>query len=248
MLEISGATDRGLCREVNEDRFAGEVFRDNLGYAVVCDGMGGVTGGGLASGVASEEVRRLVESSLRPRMDERARQLLLDSAVQNANYMVLEKAKQAGPEYQGMGTTLCLALFHEEGVTVANVGDSRCYLLREDELYRLTSDHTVVQRMVEAGELSEEAAASHPKRHLITKAVGVEPELLADYSACTLHAGDILLLCTDGLYNMIPEKELPELIRKAALESDVSCLIEAANAAGGEDNITAVVVHNRWEE
>lgn len=245
MLEISGATDRGLMREVNEDRFAGEVFDERLGYAVVCDGMGGAAGGGLASGIASEEVRRMVESSLRPNMDERSRQLLMDSAVQNANYMVLEKARQAGPEYEGMGTTLCLALFHEEGVTVANIGDSRCYLLREGTLYRLTSDHTMVQKLVEAGELSEEDAARHPQRHLITKAIGVEPEVLPDYSAFTLHPGDTLLLCTDGLYNMLSEEQLKELLPKAAEAESVEGLIEAANAAGGQDNITAVVVHNR---
>lgn len=244
MLRINGATDRGLAREVNEDRFAGEVFGKGMGYAVVCDGMGGVNGGSLASGVACEEIRRMVESSLRPQMEQRSVDLLLSSAIENANWMVCEKARQAGPEFTGMGTTLCMALIHGEAVTIANVGDSRCYLLRGDELRPLTTDHTVVQAMVEEGTLTPEQAARHPDRHLITRAVGAEPTVNPDYSTLTLLRGDTLLLCTDGLYNMLPPEKLRSALLRSIESDDLSEMIEEANAGGGFDNITAVVIHN----
>lgn len=245
MLQINGATDRGLVREANEDRFAGEVFDQEIGYAVVCDGMGGVEGGSLAAGIACEEIRRMLESSLRPRMEERSISLLLNSAISNANEMVYEKARQSGNEYRGMGTTLCLALFHSGTATIANVGDSRCYLLREGELRQLTTDHTVVQAMVESGALTEEEAADHPERHLITRAVGVEKTVTPDYLNLPMQEGDTLLLCTDGLYNMLSPEELRQALLRCVENDDPAAMIEQANAAGGLDNITAMVIHNR---
>lgn len=244
MLRINGATDRGLAREVNEDRFAGEVFDKDMGYAVVCDGMGGVNGGSIASGVACEEIRRMVESSLRPQMEQRSIDLLLASAIENANWMVCEKAQQSGEEYEGMGTTLCMALFHGGMVNIANVGDSRCYLLRSGKLTRLTTDHTVVQAMVTEGTLSEEEAAHHPERHLITRAVGVEKTVTPDYFSLTLQPEDTLLLCTDGLYNMLTPAELSAALERCVEGDDLSEMIDRANSAGGLDNITAVVIHN----
>lgn len=244
MLHINGITDRGLLREANEDRFAGEVFAKDMGYAVICDGMGGMNGGSLASSIACEEIRRMVESSLRPQMEQRSVDLLIDSAIENANWMVLEKARQAGPEYLGMGTTLCMALFHGTEVTIANIGDSRCYLLREGELRQLTTDHTVVQQMVQEGSLTPAEAAVHPERHLITRAVGVEENVTPDYISLLLAPGDTLLLCTDGLYNMLPPEELQAALARSVENDDLGELIDEANAAGGLDNITAVVIHN----
>lgn len=174
MLRINGATDRGLAREVNEDRFAGEVFDRRLGYAVVCDGMGGEAGGGIASGIACEEVRRMVESSLRPRMEAHSLQLLLEGAIANANLAIYDRATRAGEDYRGMGTTLCLALVSGEEAVIANVGDSRCYLLRGDDLTQLTRDHTLAQQLVDRGAISPEEALQSPDRHKLIRAVGVD--------------------------------------------------------------------------
>ena len=142
MLHMYGVTDRGMVREANEDRFAGEVFDRGSGYAVVCDGMGGEVGGGIAAGIAAEEVRRMIESSLRPHMEERSLHLLLQTAIDGANRAVFTRSRQSGGALDGMGSTLCAAVVSDGTALVANVGDSRCYLLREGELSRVTEDHT----------------------------------------------------------------------------------------------------------
>lgn len=178
-------------------------------------------------------------------MDERSINLLLDSAIANANEMVYEKSCQSGTEYRGMGTTLCMVLLHGEDATIANIGDSRCYLLREGELRQLTTDHTVVQTMIDDGRLTPEEAAAHPDRHLITRAVGVERTVTPDYSSLTLQKDDALLLCSDGLYNMLSPDELKTALLQSVENDDISQMIDAANAAGGLDNITALVIHNR---
>lgn len=245
MLRINGATDRGLAREVNEDRFAGEVFDRRLGYAVICDGMGGAAGGSIASGIACEEVRRMAESALHPRMEERSIQLLLEGAIANANWAVYDRATRAGSDYRGMGTTLCLALVSGETAVVANVGDSRCYLLREGVLQQVTRDNTVVQQLVQQGAITPEEALVSPDRHKLTRAVGVSREVLPDWYYLTLQRGDALLLCSDGLYNMLPLPELTEGLQACLAADDPHILIDLANAAGGADNITAVVIHNR---
>lgn len=245
MLRINGATDRGMLREANEDRFAGEVFDRTTGYAVVCDGMGGMAGGSMASGLACEEVRRMVESSLRPNMDERSASLLLQSAVANANWAVYDRAMQAGPEYRGMGTTLCAVLLCGDTATIVNVGDSRCYLLRAGELTCQTRDHTMVTALLERGEITPEEAAHHPDRHLITRAIGVEAEVDPDYYILDLQKGDSLLLCTDGLYNMLTPQQLLAALQQSIHTDNAHYLIDQANAAGGHDNITAVIIHIR---
>lgn len=245
MLQIYGATDRGMVREANEDRFAGEVFDRWCGYAVVCDGMGGEIGGGIAAGIAAEEVRRMVESSLRPHMEERSLRLLLETAVAGANRAVYTRSEQNGGALRGMGSTLCAVLISDGTALIANVGDSRCYLLRNGMLTPMTEDHTIVAKMMRQGLLRPEEAASHPDRHAITRAIGVEPEVLPDYTVVQLAWGDALLLCSDGLYNALPPDELSPLLADILNGGDIHTLIDRANAAGGPDNITAVLIHNR---
>ncbi len=151
MLRIIGATDKGLVRYVNEDRFAGEVFSPDLAYGVVCDGMGGENAGAVASAIACEEIRRMLESSCRPGMDQRSAYMVLESAVATANAVVYDKAEQDPEVMRGMGTTVCLALVAGEKVYLANVGDSRGYLLRAGELHRLTTDHTLARMLLDPG-------------------------------------------------------------------------------------------------
>ena len=242
MLRIIGATDKGLVREVNEDRFAGEVFSPDLAYGVVCDGMGGENAGSVASAIACEEIRRLLESSCRRGMDEKSVYHLLEIAVATANAMVYDKAQQNPENMGGMGTTVCLAVVSGNTAYVTNVGDSRVYLLRGEELTPLTVDHTVTQMLLDQGEITREEARGHEGRHYLTKAVGIGRTVDPAYGRAALQDGDLLLLCSDGLYNMVPAPEICRLARKAAAEDDGSLLIEEANRRGGRDNITAVMI------
>lgn len=242
MLRIIGATDKGLERHINEDRFAGEVFSPDFAYGVVCDGLGGENAGSVASAVACEEIRRMLENSYRPGLDQRSVYMILESAVTTANAMVYDKAAQDLESMGGMGTTVCLAIVCGGAVYLANVGDSRAYLLRGDELQQLTVDHTQAQMLYQRGEIGLEELEHHPTRNSLTRAVGVAPTVDADYSECRLERGDALLLCSDGLYNMVDPATLRECTRQSLCRDDGKCLIDAANSRGGRDNITAVII------
>ena len=244
-MRIAARTDIGLVRENNQDSYtAGELCAGAV-FAVVCDGMGGEAGGGIAAGIAAEEVRRMMESSLNPHMEQRSLHLLLETAVAGANRAVYTRSLQSGGALDGMGSTLCAAVICGGTALIANVGDSRCYLLRDGVLHRLTKDHTVVAELVRQGRLTPEEAAHHPDRHAITRAIGVEPEVQPDYTVADLVSGDVLLLCSDGLYNALTAEELTALLPEVLQSGDIHTLINRANAAGGPDNITAVLMHNR---
>lgn len=245
MLRIIGATDKGLERYLNEDRFAGEAFAPDFAYGVVCDGMGGENAGSVASAIACEEIRRTLDNSYRPGMDRRSVYMVLESAVATANAMVFDQAAQDPESMGGMGTTVCLAVACGGCFYVAGVGDSRAYLLREGELRQLTVDHTQAQVLYQRGEIRQEEMARHPARNRLTRAVGVAPAVDADYAEGKLEPGDALLLCSDGLYNMVDPTTLRECVRQSVCRGDVKCLIDAANSRGGRDNITAVII---WDE
>ena len=208
MLHIYGATDRGMVRETNEDRFAGEVFDQGSGYAVVCDGMGGEVGGGIAAGIAAEEVRRMIESSLRSHMEERSLRLLLETAIAGANRAVYTRSGQSGGALTGMGSTLCAAVISDGGGAGGQCRRQPLLPAGRGIPIQVTEDHTAVAVLLQQGLLSPEEAAHHPDRHAITRAIGVEPEVQPDYTVIDLLRGDALLLCSDGLYNTLPPGEL----------------------------------------
>lgn len=241
-LQIIGATDRGNVRPINEDRFAGAALAPDFGYGVVCDGLGGENAGDVASTMACDEIRRAVEGAYRPGMEERSVYLLLESAVATANAIVCHRAEENPAELRGMGTTVCLALVFGGNVCIANVGDSRAYLFRQGELRQLTVDHTRAQLLFDRGEITADELLKHPDRNRLTRAVGVERSVEADYFEDRLEAGEALLLCSDGLYNMMDPVTLRECLRQSVAQKDARCLIDAANAMGGRDNITAVII------
>lgn len=245
VLRIIGATDKGLERPLNEDRYAGEVFSPEFAYGVVCDGLGGENAGSVASALASEEIRRMLEGSYRPGLEPRSVWMILESAVTTANAVVFDKAAQDPASMGGMGTTACLAVVSGGTVYLANVGDSRAYLLREGVLTRLTEDHTQAQFLYREGKISREELDQHPTRNRLTRAVGVSRTVTADYTEYELEPGDVLLLCSDGLYGMLDPVTLRECVRQAVSRRDGQCLIDAANSRGGRDNITAVII---WRE
>lgn len=245
VLRIIGATDKGLERHINEDRYAGEVFSRSFAYGLVCDGLGGENAGSVASSLASEEIRRMLENSYRPGLEARSIHMILESAVATANAVVFDKAEQDPESMGGMGTTACLAVVNGDTVYLANVGDSRGYLLRGGELQQLTEDHTQAQLLYRQGEITREELDRHPARNRLTRAVGVSSVVNADHTEVQLEPGDVLLLCSDGLYGMLDPVTLRECLRQAVRQRDCGCLIDAANSRGGRDNITAVII---WYE
>ncbi|MBI3647783.1 MAG: Stp1/IreP family PP2C-type Ser/Thr phosphatase [Actinobacteria bacterium] len=221
------ATDIGKVRDGNEDSFLAE----HPLYAVA-DGMGGHLGGEVASHLALETLERLSEEG---RED-------LSERIRRANDAVFERSVR-DRNVSGMGTTLTAAVVAGDELHLAHVGDSRAYLLRAGDLRRLTEDHTLVARMVKAGEITQGEAEVHPHRNVLTRAVGTEPDVDVDESRVALLDGDRILLCTDGLTGMVPEQQL-----RAILESEpdpqqaAHRLVKAANRAGGVDNTTVVLL------
>lgn len=230
-LRVFAATNKGKVREINEDSCA---FIPPDTY-VVADGMGGCAAGEVASAMLVDVFREIFSDAAHERGEE-----ALLHAVQTANRRILYAAA-ADEARKGMGTTV-VALQHEEDTAYwAHVGDSRLYLLREGALRCLTRDHSFVQDLVERGSITEEDAKNHPKKNLLTRAVGVEENLLVDTGSFVIEAGDVVLLCSDGLTNMVGEAAIRETLQGESADT-AQDLIELALLAGGIDNITAIVV------
>jgi protein phosphatase len=265
-----GLTDPGKVRENNEDQFliavllkALQVERTSLpqrkvqhssdrSYVfVVADGMGGHAGGEQASALAIDSVETFILETFRwfaqcKGQDQDKVLADFQSALGQANARLLAEGIEH-PELHGMGTTLTLAYSLNDVLFVAHVGDSRCYLCRQGLLYRLTRDHTLVEEMVRAGTLAPEEAAQHCWRHVITNTVGGDSaSLQVEVHKLQLEGGDRMLLCSDGLTEMLPDQEISRILQAEA-EPEQACrrLVAGANEAGGKDNITAVVVHFR---
>lgn len=233
-LEVAGATDVGQVRRNNQDAFL-------LGESVfaVADGMGGHLAGEVASATALEPVEEL-DGRVFP--DAAAATEAATEAVLRANAEVSQKAA-GNPEYQGMGTTLTAAVFEGRRLHIAHVGDSRAYLLRDGELSQMTTDHTLVQHLIDEGQITREEAATHPQRSIITRAIGVANDIQVDTLSLDLQAGDVVLLCSDGLSGFITDAAMKHvLLSDRSLDDQVSELVRLANEAGGGDNITAVVL------
>lgn len=238
--ESAAITDRGRLRPQNEDAY---IARPDLGLFVVADGMGGHAAGEVASAMAVETVAR--DLSAPPATAQDAERALVAS-LGAANRAILERAARE-PEKTGMGTTLtALLLLPQTGTSViAHVGDSRAYRLRDGGLEQLTRDHTWVQEQVDAGLLSPAQAHHHPYSSVLTRVIGVYTDVEVDTRRDRARAGDLLLLCSDGLTGMVDDDELRTLLaRDLPLHELAAQLVEAANLRGGLDNITAVLVRS----
>jgi serine/threonine protein phosphatase PrpC len=233
-IVATGLTDVGRVREANEDAyFVGTVV------VAVADGMGGHLAGEVASAMALEPVRALDGTHFDDGAD--AVEALRDAVVR-ANDAVSQKAED-DPAYRGMGTTLTAAIIEGRRVHLAHVGDSRAYLLRGDRFSQLTDDHTLVQHLVDEGQITPEEAATHPQRSIITRAIGVSRDIEVDTVSLELDPGDQLLLCSDGLTGVISDADIAaELSRGDDADAVLARLVEAANRGGGPDNITAVLL------
>jgi protein phosphatase len=236
-LVAAGRTDVGLRRSGNEDAF---VVADELSLYLVADGMGGHIGGQMASGIAAESALQALKSVL-----ERPASLTekLRYGVAEANREIFATA-QAKPELTGMGTTLVALLAGDNRIGLAHVGDSRAYLIRRGRIRQLTDDHSLVAEMVRRREISAVDAREHPHRHVLTRALGVRRSVEADLAELTPEVGDLVVLCSDGLTGHVEDPEIAAVVTKGSDDLEGACqrLIDLANARGGEDNTTVVVV------
>ena len=242
-MRACGKTDVGLRRHENQDTFAVEQGKKLL-IAVVCDGMGGAEGGQIASSVAVETFMKEMHALIRADMTAEQLRELASFCVAKANTAVYQRALQ-DPAYQGMGTTLVSAVAEEKYAIVCNIGDSRAYLIRGGEITRITHDHSVVQTLVENGNITAEEARTHPNRNLITRALGPDENTLCDAFEVSFTKGDKILLCTDGLVVTATDDEICRAVcaGKSAEES-LDDLIALAKAQGAPDNVTAVLIEH----
>lgn len=239
MLSSYAMTDVGRTRLVNQDYVFSclEPVGNLPNLFIVADGMGGHQAGDFASSYSVKKILESISLSLQKNPHK-----IFADAIRYANRELIEKAK-ANPELKGMGTTVVLLTIIGEKAYVANVGDSRLYLM-EDTLTQITVDHSLVQEMIRIGELTKESARLHPDKNIITRAVGAGRDINADYFEFTLTEKSILLMCSDGLSNMVEDEQLAILLKSAKKPEKIGKkLIEAANRNGGKDNIAVIVIN-----
>ena len=237
-MEIWGVTHRGAVRQQNQDSFASQRLEDGRIIALVCDGMGGARAGNVASTMAVDLfMRRFLEQDGESNDQER---MQISAAM--ANQEVFQRAA-TDPDCAGMGTTLVAALAGPGEAVILNEGDSRAYHVNQEGIVLVTRDHSLVEDMVERGELTREQARTHPHKNLITRALGAEPVLLADCFRQSMAPGDYLLLCSDGLSNVVTEQEmLYEVIHGGEAATCCQRLLDIALHRGAPDNVTAVLI------
>ena len=246
MIQVWGMTDVGLCRKENQDAYA---FLEHpvTGHTicVVCDGMGGPAGGKMASRIAVDTFLAELEKVLTKGMTPQQLREASSYAVALANRAVREAAS-TNPECRNMGTTLVAAVSYEGGTVISNVGDSRAYHITEGGIVRVTKDHSLVESMVDRGDITAEEARRHPNRNLITRALGPDISAVCDGYICPMAAGDFLLLCTDGLVDTVTDQEmLFEVIHGSDPDTCLGRLLEISKSRGAADNVTAVLMQKQ---
>ena len=239
-MDFYGKTDIGAVRRENQDFFVNTVLGDNTVLSVVCDGMGGANAGNIASEMAANTVSQYVKSSYNPTMTSNAIEKLLRGAVSTANIEIFDAANK-NTDYRGMGTTIVAALVKNNIAYIVHVGDSRAYLITTDEIKQITKDHSIVQSLLESEEITPEQAKSHPRKNVITRAVGIYDTVEVDFNELDIEKG-ILLMCTDGLSGTLSEKEIKQIALNGELNSVPDILINKAIENKSSDNITVTVI------
>lgn len=243
-LEVATSTHRGRVRSHNEDSIAADAA---IGLAVLADGMGGYNAGEVASGIAvaliSAEMKKAIGAKESGEFTREDMERLIEELAAKANASIY-RAARSEPQYSGMGTTLVVALWYDNRVSVGHVGDSRLYRLREDSLEQLTRDHSWLQEQIDSGKMAREEARDSPNRNLVTRAVGIDPEVETEIHTYAVQPGDIYLLCSDGLPEMVVDEEIELTLR--ALKSNLALaaeqLVQQANDNGGRDNVSVILV------
>ena len=255
-LEFASMSDTGKIRSHNEDAV---IVSGDAGFVVLADGMGGYNAGEVASSMATTIIQQVIESQIQESLlaDASATvdtagaavdhptgaEALLVNAIESANLAIFDASVQV-PDYTGMGTTVVVALFHDHGVTVAHVGDSRAYRLRDGVLSQITRDHSLLQEQIDAGLITVEQAKFAQHKNLITRAVGVDVVIDIESSYFEVLAGDCYLLCSDGLSDMLSDVALAEIVDDCGenITAATGKLVAQANENGGRDNISVILV------
>ncbi|MCT4606402.1 MAG: Stp1/IreP family PP2C-type Ser/Thr phosphatase [Marinisporobacter sp.] len=243
-MKIGAYSHIGRVREINEDAYY--IANEGLNLFVVADGMGGHNAGEVASNVAIHSIKDFMENHKSEFLDKDEKTVckVLKKATLEANHTIFEKSKNE-IKCQGMGTTLTVVLLLSK-VYIAHVGDSRAYLMRENKLSQITEDHSLVAELLKNGSITKNEAKIHPQRNMITRALGTEEDIMIDVYTLGLKEDDVILLCTDGLSNLIELEEMKEaLIEARDMQKACEHLVALANERGGYDNITVVAIKNR---
>ncbi|MBQ3932420.1 MAG: Stp1/IreP family PP2C-type Ser/Thr phosphatase [Lachnospiraceae bacterium] len=243
-MKAYAKTDIGAMRKTNQDYiFCSMKPVGSLpNLFIVADGMGGHKAGDLASRYTVEEFLNVVEAS-----ESENPISIIEEAVRKSNIALINKSKES-IDYEGMGTTLVVATFIRNSLYIANVGDSRLYCINND-IQQITRDHSLVEEMINLGELDRKNARTHENKNIITRAVGVDSEVVADFFEVDYSKDDIILMCSDGLSNMIDDEDIKRIINESTdLEAACNMLIETANANGGRDNISVILIDPDYEE
>jgi protein phosphatase len=244
ILEIASATHPGMVREHNEDSIAADA---EVGLAVLADGMGGYNAGEVASGIAvaliSSEIRKILANHDAAPFTARAIERIIAEHAGKANAAIYHAA-QGNPQYSGMGTTLVMACWHDNQVAVGHIGDSRLYRLRGGTFEQVTRDHSVLQEQIDSGMITREQARHAQHKNLVTRAVGIDPQVETEVRTYPVQADDIYLLCSDGLPDMVADEDIQLTLAtlKANLPLAAEQLVQQANDNGGRDNVSVILV------
>ena len=239
---VFAKTDIGKVREINQDYYYTSEENSTPKLYILADGMGGYKGGEVASKLAVDSARKYIENNFSNNFSQKEEILkLIGDAVEYANMVVYEKSKEV-QELEGMGTTLEICLIYNNKAYIGHIGDSRIYRIRKDVIRKLTKDHSYVQQLVEDKKITREEAKVHPKKNMLTRALGCTPYVEPDLRARNFEKGDIFIMCSDGLTNMVEEKRIYELV-KQDINTAAGNLINEANSAGGYDNITVIIIN-----
>lgn len=240
-MEAFAKSDIGKARQMNQDYFYIPENNDKLQVCILADGMGGYKGGEIASKLATTSALNYLQSNFDKTLLEKEELLkLIKNAMEYANMIVYEKSKE-DQELEGMGTTLEICLIYNNRAYIGHIGDSRVYRIRDQIIRKLTTDHSYVQKLVKDGTISDEEAKHHPKKNMLMKALGCTPFVEPDVMVKGFVKNDILLICSDGLTNMVEDEEIFNII-KEDYQIAVEKLIDKANENGGLDNVTAIVI------
>lgn len=243
MIKAYAKTDKGQVREMNQDYYYISTSLDEVQLYILADGMGGYNGGEIASSLAVQTAKNYIENNFKEiEKDKDSIIQLLGSSMEYANMVVYEKAKE-NPELQGMGTTLEICLIYNNKVYIGHVGDSRIYRIRKQFIRKLTQDHSYVQKLVKEGTITKEQAQHHPQKNMLMKALGCNAFVEPDVMVKGFLKDDILIMCSDGLTNLVDQTTIFEMASKN-IEQATKDLVQLANERGGYDNITVVIIKN----
>ena len=239
-MQSWGITDVGCVRQQNQDTYRMEQLDKNVLLCVVCDGVGGAKSGNIASTLASDVLVQEMKATWRNGLDYVEAGELLRKAMKVANFTVYDQAKEV-PDFDGMATTMVAALLQPGQAAVLNVGDSRAYHIGEHGIRQVTVDHSMVQMMVSRGDMTAEEARNNPGKNLITRAIGAEPAVMGDLFRVDMQKDDCLLLCSDGLSNLVDEQEILFEIVHGDRQGCCQRLLAIAQNRGAPDNVTCVL-------